>query len=192
MISSGFAGRLVTVVVVLLSASCAVSEVPGIDSAALRSHYRAEAMSASFAGTGSRTCSYPEFSLLDLVEDAFSKARAAGQPLKSEFVTRVRLAAGEGALGLVGLSDRTFFPDGRYPCIRGFRIDSRRGVSLLAVQLDRRGQGIDVVAQSRCLFKDIELGFEYRIERVEPDTDSLGGCRVESGQGLCRPACAGL
>ena len=62
---------------------------------------------------------------------------------------------------------------------------------LLAVSVDRRSYPQDIVAMNRCLFKDIELGFTYRIDRTPDDDPQTRVCPPSPGtSGLCRPSCA--
>jgi hypothetical protein len=164
-------------------------DADGMTDAELLSEYRTQARSAEYASPGQQTCSF-EPSFVDMLESALASAEL--ESAGADFGRRVRIAGRAGALNLPGLDPSTYWPDGKRPCLRGLRVDEGPGGTRLVALLDRQGQPLDVVKMSRCLFKDIDLGFDYAIERVLPDDGSPGACDPRMARGLCRPACSEL
>ncbi len=161
----------------------------GTVAARMRAHYREEAASASYASVGMRSCG--QRSVDELLVTALDEVDQIDSSPQS-FAAAVHMALDEGALGLAGLDDRTYWPPDWAPCVREFKVtNGPNGPELVAV-VDQRDSPWDVVKMSRCLFKDIDLGFVYRIERMPPDDGSGRDCDPLVARGLCRPACADL
>ena len=170
------------------------NSMAALPSGVLAGRYRAEAESTRWLRVAGYRCDGSKQGMVGLVERALEDFTRASR-YSGPFVRMVRLAARAGALDLYLLGwDETGQPgfgSAGWPCIAAVRVLNSANGPLLAVSVDRRSYPQDIVAMNRCLFKDIELGFTYRIDRTPDDDPQTRVCPPSPGtSGLCRPSCA--
>ncbi len=167
----------------------------------LRELYQAEAASTRWLQPGHAACpGLPQVDMVTQVNSALALRAVTHGPVDHDFVRRARLAAETGALDLYGihvppapLSIISTAPEDGQPCIEQVRVERAESEWVLVAVLNRGTYPFDVVWMSRCLFRDINLGFEYRIERAAGDDPATRECLLSgSSKGLCRPSCADL